>query len=364
MFKDRTLYKVLFCILIWYTGIFQTTTTLEQLNTEPYSAILFTGKRPAAAVRYPNLHGKYSVPPADMNSSQRKVEVSVMGSGLCVGSVNRVKNSNVTKIELKNKDGSSAGTLTIHHAKAKKKTKRLNYSFKKLSNQIMRSKSSMNAKQLTTKTKFQIVDLRLKLASGDYNYTEIHNALKHAERIARVAKKKMKHLQEEEFYEKTNGKQTAQEQMEQLEEQSEEFNQIDTAGMSQEEMERLMQQIQEEMRKIEEELEEAMSSQDLMDDFLQGFSQEMTPKDLEALKKRHRAEEMRDIMEADLEYLKAYFDKLSKEKEEGSSGSTDSNSDSFGNITGVSLELNGMEIPVEAADVPVQVEGANVDVMA
>lgn len=228
----------------------------------------------------------------------------------------------------------------------------------------MRSKSSINAKQLTTKTKFQIVDLRLKLASGDYNYTEIHNALKHAERIARVAKKKMKHLQEEEFYEKTNGKQTAQEQMEQLEEQSEEFNQIDTAGMSQEEMERLMQQIQEEMRRIEEELEEAMSSQDMMEDFLQGFSQEMTPKDLEALKKRHRAEEMRDIMEADLEYLKAYFDKLSKEKEEGSSGSIDSNSDSFGNITGVSLELNGMEIPVEAADVPVQVEGANVDVMA
>lgn len=117
-----------------------------------------------------------------------------MGSGLCIGSVNRVKNSNVTKIELKNKDGSSAGTLTIHHAKAKKKPKRLNYSFKRLSNQIMRSKSSMNAKQLTTKTKFQIVDLRLKLASGDYNYTEIHNALKHAERIARVAKKKMKHL--------------------------------------------------------------------------------------------------------------------------------------------------------------------------
>ena len=170
-----------------------------------------------------------------------------MGSGLCIGSVSRVRNSNVTKIELKNKDGSSAGTLTIHHAKAKKKPKRLNYSFKRLSNQIMRSKSSMNAKQLTTKTKFQIVDLRLKLASGDYNYTEIHNALKHAERIARVAKKKMKHLQEEEFYEKTGGKLTAQEEMQELEEKSEGFDQIDTSGMSQEEMERLMKQIQEEM---------------------------------------------------------------------------------------------------------------------
>ena len=275
------------------------------------------------------------------DSSQGKGQVSVMGmgSGLCIGSVSRVRNSNVTKIELKNKDGSSAGTLTIHHAKAKKKPKRLNYSFKRLSNQIMRSKSSMNAKQLTTKTKFQIVDLRLKLASGDYNYTEIHNALKHAERLARVAKKKMKHLQEEEFYEKTGGKLTAQEEMQELEEKSEGFDQIDTSGMSQEEMERLMKQIQEELRKIEEEMEEA-------------------------LKKRHRAEEMRDIMEADLEYLKAYFDKLSREKEEGSSGSTSTSSDSYGNITGVSLELNGMEVPVDAVDAPVPVEGANVDVMA
>lgn len=287
-----------------------------------------------------------------------------MGSGLCIGSVNRVKNSNVnvTKIELKNKDGSSAGTLTIHHAKAKKKPKRLNYSFKRLSNQIMRSKSSMNAKQLTTKSKFQIVDLRLKLASGDYDYTEIHNALKHAERIARVAKKKMKHLQEEEFYEKTGGKQAAQEEQE-PEEESRGLDQIDTSGMSQEEMERLMKQIQEEMRKIEEELEEAVNSKDFMNEFMQGYSEEMSPKDLEALKKKHRAEEMRDIMEADLEYLKAYFDKLSKEKEEGSSSSSSASSD-YGNITGVSLELNGMEIPVDTVDVPVQVEGANVDVMA
>ena len=94
------------------------------------------------------------------------------------------------------------------------------------------------------------MDLRLKLASGDYNYTEIHNALKHAERIARVAKKKMKHLQEEEFYEKTGGKLTAQEEMQELEEKSEGFDQIDTSGMSQEEMERLMKQIQEEMEQL------------------------------------------------------------------------------------------------------------------
>lgn len=270
-----------------------------------------------------------------------------MGMGLSIGTVSSTKNSNVTKIELKNKDGSSAGTLTIHRASVKKKPKRLRYNFKRLSNQIMQSKSSMNAKQLTTKTKFQIVDLRLKLGSGDYDYTEVHNALKHAERIARVAKKKLKHLQEEEYYQKTGGKLTAQED-EEMENDSEGLTDIDTSGMSQEEMERLMKQIQEEMKKIEEELEEAMSSQNFLDEFMEGFSEEMSPKDLEALKKKHRAEEMRDIMEADLEYLKAFFDKLSKEKEEGASGTSDSSSESSGNITGVSLELGGVEIPVEA----------------
>lgn len=286
-----------------------------------------------------------------------------MGIGLGIGTVSRTSNSNVTRIELKNKDGSSAGTLTIHRASVKKKPKKLRYNFKRLSNQIMQSKSSVNAKQLTTKTKFQIADLRLKLASGDYDYTEIHNALKHAERIARVAKKKMKHLQEEEFYQKTGGKSTAQEEQE-LEDDSEDLNNIDTSGMSQEEMERLMEQLQEEMEKIEKELEHAMNSRDFLDEFMQGFSDEMTPEDLETLKKKHRAEEMRDIMEADLEYLKAYFNKLSKEKEESASGSSNSSSETSGNITGVSLELGGMEIPVETAEAPVPAEGANVDVMA
>lgn len=285
-----------------------------------------------------------------------------IGAGLSIGSVSHTNNSNTTKIELKNKDGSHAGTLTIHRAKVKKKPKRLRYNFKRLSNQIMQSKTSMNAKQLSTKTKFQIVDLRLKLSSGDYDYTEIHNALKHAERIARVAKKKMKHLQEEEFYEKTGA--VAKQEDQELEEENEALDAVDTSGMSQEDMERLMKQIQEEMQKIEEELEQAMHEKNNLDDFMQGYSDEMSPKDLEALKKKHRAEEMRDIMEADLEYLKAYFNKLSKEKEEGSSSSSSKSSDSSGNITGVSLELNGMEIPVEAVEAPVPAEGANVDVMA
>lgn len=292
--------------------------------------------------------------------------------GMMVGS----NNYNVARIELKNADGSCAGTLTVSTSSSsktnkvtktsKKKYKKLQYNFKRLSNQIMRTKTSINAKQLTTKTKFQIADLRMKLISGDYDYVEIHNALTHAEKIARVAKKRLKHLQEEENLEKTNRKgMTDPEEMRTQKEEDDEI--IDTTGMSQDELEELMKDIQEELEKIEDDLEEAMKSQDLMEEFVQGSNQQMDPNDLEMLKKKHRADELRDIMKADMEYLRALFDKLSREKESGASGlgndSSDS-SDSSANTSGVSLQLGGIDIPVENVEAPLEIAGATVDVMA
>lgn len=295
--------------------------------------------------------------------------------GMTVGKISSSKNGYVS-VELYNRDGSYAGTMTISTPKSKKtskstqkKPKKLQYNFKRLSNQIMRAKTSVNAKQIVTKTKFQIADLRMKLISGDYNYEEIHNALIHAEKIARVAKKRMKNLEEEEFIEKTgrNEDMNIEEMQEKQDEKKEEI--LDTTAMSQEEMERLAQELQEEMERIEDELEEAIrESENLMEELVQGSKMQMDPKDLEELKKKHRAEELRDIMKADMEYLKALFNKLAREKEaagSGSSGSSDSSSDSSGNlsISGVSLEIGGVDIPVEtAATAPVEVAGTNVNV--
>lgn len=287
-------------------------------------------------------------------------------------------NSNVTRIELRNADGSCAGTLTVSTPSSsrtksksvsktgKKKYKKLQYNFKRLSNQIMRTKTSISAKQLTTKTKFQIADLRMKLISGDYDYVEIHNALAHAEKIARVAKKRLKNLQEEENLEKLGRKgMTDPEEMKTDKEEDDEI--IDTTGMSQDEIKELVKELQEELEKLEDDLEEAMKSQDLMEEFIQGSSRQMDPKDLEMLKKKHRADELRDIMKADMEYLKALFDKLSREKESAASGlgndSSDSD-DSSGCSSGVSLQLGGIDIPVEAVEAPLEIAGAAVDVMA
>lgn len=290
--------------------------------------------------------------------------------GMTVGTRN-----NVTTIEFTNKDGSLAGTLTVSTPRKnnstkktsksnQKKRKKLQYNSKRLSNQIMQSKTSVSAKQLTTKTKFQIIDLRRKLSSGDYNYVEVHNALKHAEKIARVAKKRLKNLQQEENIEKLNRMTDAEDMELQREDEDQEF--IDTTAMSEEELKKLAQELQEEMERIEDELEEAMNAEDLMEQFVQGGSHEMEPNDLELLKKKHRADELRDIMKADMEYLKALFDQYAREKQEAESGMSNLNdsSDSSGQISGVMLELGGVDIPVEASTAPLEVAGAVVDAMA
>lgn len=306
----------------------------------------------------------------------------VTGMGLMIGTISG-NNNDYMKIDLYNRDGSYAGSLSVATSKTrtskskstsktgKKKTKKLQYNFKRLSNQIMRAKTSVNAKQIVTKTKFQIADLKMKLISGDYSYEEVHSALLHAEKIARVAKKRMKNLEEEEYIEKTgrNDKMDLEEMQESQKNQEEEI--LDTTGMSQEEMEQLAQELQQEMEKIEAELEKSIESfENLMEEFIQGSNQQMDPEDLEELKKKHRAEELRDIMKADMEYLKALFNRLAKEKESaanGSYGSSDSSSDSSGgiNISGVSLEIGGIDVPVDAAAAaaPVEVAGASVDVM-
>ena len=297
---------------------------------------------------------------------------------MTTGKISASNNGSV-KIALYNKDGSYKGTMTVSTSRTRtskskstsktgqKKYKKLQYNFKRLSNQIMRTKTSVNAKQLVTKTKFQIADLKMKLLSGDYSYEEIHNAIVHAEKIARVAKKRMKNLEQEEYIEKTgrNDEMNLEEMQERQGKQREEI--LDTTGMSREEMERLLQELQEEMEKIEKELEKAMEkSEDRMEEFVQGSSQQMDPKELEELKKKHRSEELRDIMKADMEYLKAVFSKLSREKAAASSSSSsNSSSDSSGNMpaSGVSLEIGGVDVPVEtAAEAPVEVAGASVNV--
>lgn len=112
-------------------------------------------------------------------------------------------NSNVKRITLKNADGSDAGSISITSPSPKKK-KRLQYNFKQISTQIMRSKTSSSARQVVSKARQQVATLQRNAKNGDYDETELRNAIIHAQKMERIAQKRMKHLKQEEALEKNN----------------------------------------------------------------------------------------------------------------------------------------------------------------
>lgn len=269
------------------------------------------------------------------------------------------RNSNVTKYILKKPDGSVAGTMTVK-APSQKKLKRLQYNFKEISTLIMRTRTSFNARQVMSKAFIKVMGLRSKLRTGQYDDKEVQSAILHAEQLTRVARKRMKHLREEENAKKHGGicEGDLEEKTYELtpeEEELEDFEDFEESGMSEEELKELMLELEETLQELEKAMADAGGLEELSDELMPVPERELDPEDLELLKKKHRAEELRDIMEADMRYLKAMFEKLAKEKQEGSSHS---GSDA------VSLELNGMEVPIEPMDIPVPASGENIDLMA
>ncbi len=285
--------------------------------------------------------------------------------GMQIGAVST--KGNTTYITLKNKDGSTMGTLAVTKAtRGKAKKKKLTYNFKKISNKIMSSKTSSHANKAVREARSELVKLLMKQKSGDYDDKAVTDAITHARSIERVAKKHRKHIEEEERAQRTHSGITEEEEnfedeeVEETEEaqQQQAKEQQEQAERTARELEQLTQEIEQMIRESEEQMNE------LADELMSSASYEhMDDDDIENMKKRHRAEELRDIMEADMKYLKALFDRLSKEKQANASGASSyTTSDSSNPSSGVSLQLAGVEVPVEVSEAPVPAEGANVDV--
>lgn len=313
--------------------------------------------------------------------------------------------------------------------KTKSKVKKLRYSFKAISSQIMKSKTSVMAKQVAGKAKREVVRLRQKKLSAQYDPEEVQIALTHALKIERVAKKKVKHLLEEEMVKVTGGPcageleereenrsglsdtekaedaiaamengmsgkdaaamqqrraMSSQEQAEYMQEQMDQMQDMMQAQMekmqaqmeqmvaemqyamevAQEEMqasmEDMMSEFMDEMEESMKELMEESGLSDLLDDIIGGFDREMDPADYHMMKLKHRAKELKEIAEADAEYLKAVFDRLERMKDsavQNVSGSSDNNAASFagvpaggGAVVAVSTE-SAAEIVHESTDI-------------
>lgn len=238
---------------------------------------------------------------------------------------------------------SSSGTKK---ARAKKKYKKFHYYFKSVSSQIVRAKTSMGARQAAGRALRQTVDLRRKLVSGEYDRTYVRIALTHAEAIERVAKKKVRHLLEEERIKRggpcsgDNDKFDKEEQQ-RLDEQADmemwdNFRNGDTGAESDGEnleelfaaavqqsapvpevsidMDELMMEFEELMKTS---IEAAAASLDDLTEELSGDAGvDMDPEDLKLLKIKHRTKEQQEIAAADARYLRAFFEQLQKDQQQ------------------------------------------------
>ena len=280
--------------------------------------------------------------------------------------------------------------------------KKLKYQFKNISSKILRSKTSQAAKQAAGQARREIMRLKRQKQNSDSDREEIDAAIAHAQAMERVAKKKAKHLEEEEMVkaaggicqgdriseEETKDAQDAEsENARNAEEMSAEDSADEVSGdLSAYEyagneayagdsydisdyidlgMDAFYAQtgdFMSEMSDFTSEMIQEMSDslRDLMEEMgLDGLSdtavsvnREMDPADLKMMKIKHRNKEMKDIVKADAEYLKAVFNHLEKMKDNvviptGNAGAVSSG------MTGTSFSADAVGVGVSAAPAPV-----------
>ncbi len=237
--------------------------------------------------------------------------------------------------------------------------KKLKYQFKNISSKILRSKTSQAAKQAAGQARREVLRLKRQKQNSDSDSEEIDAAIAHAQAMERVAKKKAKHLEEEELAkaaggicqgdriceEETKDVQDAEAENAQNEEEmsaegsadevsgalsayeyaADSYDISDYIDLGMDEFYAQAGDFMSEMSDFTSEMMQEMSDslRDLMEemgldvesDTVVSVNREMDPADLKMMKIKHRNKEMKDIVKADAEYLKAVFDRLEKMKD-------------------------------------------------
>ena len=220
--------------------------------------------------------------------------------------------------------------------------KKLKYAYKDISSQIVRSKTSMSARKAAGQAKRELMRLQKEKASGKYDPEEIEAAIAHAKSMERVAKKKVKHLEQEEMaraaaglcvdLEEREDSDREEFNVEDLKATDEEYDAYseDEISESTESMDESIEVMEADMQDMLDEMSESIvemseSLQDMLDEMgfgdmtesVKSMSGDMDPQDLKMMKIKHRCKEMKEIAKADSEYLKAVFEQLAKEKDAG-----------------------------------------------
>ena len=280
------------------------------------------------------------------------------------------------------------------------KVKKLRYNFKDVSSQIVRSKTSRSARQAASKAHREVLRLKRAKVSGNYDSGEVEAALEHAKSMERVAKKKAAHLEQEELIhitdkpgtnsiaeelkehpeklgdkekdildeltavgseEQAPAKETAADVMsaefkaameamqEMFEREREVMSEEITEQMS-ETMDEMMQSMSDMMSELTDQMNEMLENLEMMGE-LAAVPKEMNEADFKLLVTKHRTDEMKEIAEADKDYLKFIFDKYSKMKA-GAAGSGMSAASASVSPAPMSAFSTSAQMPVMDISVP------------
>lgn len=275
-----------------------------------------------------------NVNPLSVLNQKREIKKQLMGVN------NSSKNMPVNSVL----DSSMSYLDSLREARNKTKNatlekKKLKYSYKSISSKIISCKKSYSAKEVISQAKREVARLKKLRSKGEYDAEELEAAIAHAQSMERIAKKKARHLEEEEmakaaggaclgeFESRENTEEVSEEELteEELEQIADEelgdltddtsFEEFDFKDIdSLEQIDAIMNKMYDDMSEELSSLMEDMGLDELFDDMGMSADSDMDPADLKMMMIKHRNKEMKDIAKADGEYLKAIFALLEKQR--------------------------------------------------
>lgn len=154
--------------------------------------------------------------------------------------------------------------------------KKLNYSTKEISSQILRASKTQAASMALVRAKSKVSSLKRYLGTGQYDDNEIRPALAHAQRMVRVANQKVRNLREEEREKNNFKKKKVQKNLER----------------------------KRELKKAVENKAEELKKEKLMEELQELEREKRRRQEIERKRQAHRSAERGKIAEADMKYLK------------------------------------------------------------
>ncbi len=263
------------------------------------------------------------------NEEKPKADVSKMRRALRSGAENLASETHVSVIDNMQMYAKALEKQRKSTNNTSLEKKKLRYSFKRISSKIISSKTSTSAREVVAQAKREIQKLKAAKRTGKYDEEELEAALDHAKAMERIARKKVRHLEEEEMAkrcssDKENGETCAVDNEQPRDDKDPVREEIDGIRDELSEMENKAEnsgyieseQVTNEMilditNSMEDILDAIDELSDLMDDIMSDPT-DMDPEDIEMMETKHRNKEMKEITKADGEYLKAMFEHYEK----------------------------------------------------